>query len=523
MVSQLAALAVRPATRVTTPHKAVNLPVHHSDDEWESVYPIIERLYVRERRKLRHVMEIMEGKHNFKATIQMYKKRFTKWGFSKNKPRSTSGNTRITPQNQKSQAIICTRPAPRQTLLVSPKLNPSAAASLEFLSCIHNWSTSFFESVNAYEFSLSQNHMLAPPPGAKGNRYDPEQLSFAFRIIVELIKSGQGVLAGRLTRKAFIDMEAMLHVEGPLFIWNVLEIAYTMANLGQTRLLDMLLLQLIQLASNIYDMTHPVAKMLRALRMAVYTWQKDSKLPPVPVLEKAWELNASVVMKNVDSRLLLMYYRLVWDSSCIRLPAEQVKGIDNWFATLYNKVPFNDSLFQEIVLSNHPDLLLLGPDDEIVPPKDYEAIKQICISGIQHRSTLNYDKPEMSALVRIGLLKSRILEEAIEHSTDASIPRYQLYHMQRFLARVTAYLLKVLTEVDLERGFDVEIAMDRMRSIIAMREFGYDTTSPQVIHDMWQLEALLRQEGHHSEASKIRGETLKRLEEYVGEVPIDMV
>mgnify|MGYP004716886111 CR=1 FL=1 len=68
MASQLATLAVRPATRVTTSHKATNLPVHHSDNEWEAVYPIIERLYVRERRKLRHVMEIMEEKHNFKAT-----------------------------------------------------------------------------------------------------------------------------------------------------------------------------------------------------------------------------------------------------------------------------------------------------------------------------------------------------------------------------------------------------------------------------------------------------------------------
>ncbi|KAM0548215.1 hypothetical protein ACHAPJ_010015 [Fusarium lateritium] len=453
----------------------------------------------------------------------MYKKRFTKWRFSKNKPRSTSGNTRVTPQNHKSQAIICTRPAFKQTLLVSPKLNPSAAASLEFLTCIHDWGTSFYESVNTHDFPLSQNHILAPPPGAKANRYDPEQLSFAFRTIVELIKCGQGVLAGRLTRKAFVDMESMLHIEGPLFIWNVLEIAYTMARLGQTRLLDMLLLQLIELASNLYDMTHPVVKMLRTLRMATYTWQKDSKLSPVPVLEKAWELNASVVMENVDSRLLLMYYRLVWDSSCIRLPSEQVEGIDNWFATLYNKVPFNDSLFQEIVLSNHPDLLLLGYDDEIVPPKGYDAIKQICISGIQHRSTLNFDKPEIGSLVRIGLLKSRILEEAIENSIDAGIPRHQLYNIQRFQARVIAYLLKVIVEVDLELGFDIDIAIDRMRSVIAMREFGYFTTAPQLIHDMWQLEALLRRAGQHPEADKIRKETFKKLEKYVDEVPVDMV
>jgi Clr5 domain len=42
----------------------------HSDVEWTALYPNIERLYVRERRKLRYVMQYMESEHSFKATYE---------------------------------------------------------------------------------------------------------------------------------------------------------------------------------------------------------------------------------------------------------------------------------------------------------------------------------------------------------------------------------------------------------------------------------------------------------------------
>lgn len=39
----------------------------HTDAEWAAVYPHIERLYLREGRKLRRVRAIMEEQHRFKA------------------------------------------------------------------------------------------------------------------------------------------------------------------------------------------------------------------------------------------------------------------------------------------------------------------------------------------------------------------------------------------------------------------------------------------------------------------------
>lgn len=40
----------------------------HSESEWAAVYPEIQRLYVRERRRLRDVMQCMERAHGFGAT-----------------------------------------------------------------------------------------------------------------------------------------------------------------------------------------------------------------------------------------------------------------------------------------------------------------------------------------------------------------------------------------------------------------------------------------------------------------------
>ncbi|KAK2052735.1 hypothetical protein LY76DRAFT_650348 [Colletotrichum caudatum] len=50
---------------------------------WETKRPIITRLYQEENKSLKEVMEIMQRKHNFVATVKMYKSRIWKWGLDK--------------------------------------------------------------------------------------------------------------------------------------------------------------------------------------------------------------------------------------------------------------------------------------------------------------------------------------------------------------------------------------------------------------------------------------------------------
>ena len=66
-VQQLPVLAPHPTGgSVGTPRKTST--GQRTEEEWAVVYPHIERMYVRERRKLRYVMNKMEEHYNFHAT-----------------------------------------------------------------------------------------------------------------------------------------------------------------------------------------------------------------------------------------------------------------------------------------------------------------------------------------------------------------------------------------------------------------------------------------------------------------------
>ncbi|RSM20408.1 hypothetical protein CDV31_000632 [Fusarium ambrosium] len=530
MSLQLASLAPRPGADTSAIQKTMTtLPIHHSDKEWDAVYVHIERLYVHERRKLRHVMETMEMEYNFKATLQMYKKRFTKWGFSKNKPRAGAKKSQSRDPATHTQVIKAVPKGTVQvTLPASLKLGASDLANLEFLASIQNWSSTFFEAPEDHGFPYPLSPPAPPVKMVSARRYDPESLSYAFRIIVELLKRGKGVLAGRLTRKAFLQIEAMLQVEGPLFIWNILEILYYMALSGQTQLLGILLLHLNNLAKNRFEPGHPLMRMLHGLRKLLQGWHKDSLPPQADVLHQAWSLNANMIFNNFDARLLILYYRLVWDSEMVRLPQTKLEDADRWFAMVENKVPMDYAFAEAMISRIHPDLLA-GDGYGREPPKEYEMLKHTSISAIQHRSTMPFSETKMKIRILSGMLKCRILERKntltplsdIEADPEPS-PR-QPPQIPRFHARIIAYVMKVLVDVDLEMGFDPTIATDRMRSIVAMREYGQSRVGPQTIHELWRLEEMLRQQGHTEEADQIRHGSYKRLEKYVDDVPVHEV
>ncbi|KAJ4327180.1 hypothetical protein N0V84_002442 [Fusarium piperis] len=532
MASQLASLVPRPGAETPAAKTTNNLPIHHSDKEWDAVYVHIERLYVHERRKLRHVMDTMETEYKFKATVQMYKKRFTKWGFSKNKSRvgtnKSQSRDQVVTRTQVVKAV--SKSVVQVNLPASLKLGASDFANLEFLASIQNWTSSFFESLEDHGYPSSPSLPNSPTDMASAKRYDPESLSFSFRVIVELLKRGKGVLAGRLTRKAFLQIEAMLQVEGPLFIWNILEILYYMALYEQTQLLGILLLHLTNLARDRFEPGHPLMHMLRGLRLLLKGWHQDSLPPQAAVLQQAWSLNANMMFNHFDARLLVLYYRLVWDSEMVRLPQDRLEDADRWFALVENKVPMGYASAEDMITSIHPDLLASdGYGRE--PPKEYEMLKHTSVSAIQHRSTMAFPETKIKIRILSGILKCRVLEKKntltplsdIEADPEPSTPDPHPPQLSRFHARIIAYVMKVLVDIDLEMGFDLAIATDRMRSIVAMREYGQSRIGPQTIHELWQLEDLLRQQGHEEEAAQIRQDTCKRLEEYVDDVPVHEV
>ncbi|KAK4215444.1 hypothetical protein QBC37DRAFT_372075 [Rhypophila decipiens] len=291
----------------------------HTKADWEAMHPELERLYVMERRKLHEIMRYMETKHGFKATTQMYKKRFAKWGFQKNKKRWATADPALSVLN-----LAC----------------GDTDVKFMFLSSVRIWSDAFYEEPH--------RHLLPVAPTIEAN-----EINFAFKMIIELLDRGYGELAGRVARKAFLLIEDLLTIDGPALIWNLLDLMHNMvvshlsagtdAAMQQqqhtTRLFQMLLVHLDGLVGSRFKVpeTHPLSTILRLLkRLAAEgkTTQKDGGETHYPInphtatlLEQAWGLNAKLIFDNFDPSLLHVYWYLGWDSCSINLPPHVVNVI----------------------------------------------------------------------------------------------------------------------------------------------------------------------------------------------------
>ena len=164
----------------------------HTEAEWAAVYPHIERLYLCERQKLRHVRAIMEEEYQFKArwvsparrgpdffnidnganSPQMYKKRFAKWGFHKNaRPSRPTRNLR--------ELINLPR---------TPAITNVDACIVSLFTGITQWTSAFFQSPDLKQSLASDGVWKRGPTHAPSSRgpallYDPERVSHAFRLV----------------------------------------------------------------------------------------------------------------------------------------------------------------------------------------------------------------------------------------------------------------------------------------------------------------------------------------------------
>ncbi len=469
----------------------------------------------------------------------MYKKRFAKWGFHKNVRRTRSKSTDDCGPRE-SPSTLSTSPSEThhtaetpEIVPSSPKLTISDTATLFFLTNIRIWSSTFYELAElpdrtwATIDSTAAGVPLVPYHATMIREYKPESLSYSFRVVVGLLERGHGVLAGRLARKAFLQTEALLQIEGPLFVWNILEILYHMVLRGQTQLFDMLLCYLVGLARSYYPDSHPVIQVLQSLRILRQSWLGDSTPLQAAALEQGWKLNADILFSKFDPRFLLLYYRLMWDSSILKLSQDRLRDADRWFALLNVKFPPDDAFLEELTGNSHPNA------NGVELPSNYERLKADALAAIHGQSTLERDEPILKIRVLSGLLKSRVLEETtavyrsptpVNRNPDgiAYTPRHEA-HILRLHARILAFVIKVLMEAEDAAGCGTEAATDRIRSIIALRKYGQTPVDPQIVHELWLLEELLLKGGRPIEAAAARQETYRLLEEYLNDVPAEVV
>jgi hypothetical protein len=452
----------------------------------------------------------------------MYKKRFAKWGLYKSTRRALAVSTASPLGDRIMQSSIPP----------TPDLARLDMVNLIFLTSTRTWSSAFFEAVgqshNTSTGASTQLSLLLPYTGHT-ELYDAEQTSFSFKLISDLLRRDEGLLAGRLARKAFLQVEEILMLEGPLFIWNLLEILHGIVHFNQAQLFEMLLIHLLRLARSHYSDKHSIVQMLHSLWGLCKAYPNGTMQQLLPVLEQGWLLNAEIVLGNLDERFLLLYYRLMWDSVLIKLARDKLRDTDAWFSLMIRKVPVE--AMEEGAEHIYP-AAEVTPDSSCAPPPDYEIIKTESIDALRERTRWDFSEPSSRFRVLSALIKSRILDDKEQkqdklnsHGTNELGNGSQNASVQvqtkvpRLHARILAYVIKVLMEIDIDNGVNNVVTIERLNTTIALREYGQGAAGPQVICEMWQLQQLFVKEDRFREAAQIGQEAQGRLEQYLQDIP----
>ncbi|KAF2711893.1 hypothetical protein K504DRAFT_500540 [Pleomassaria siparia CBS 279.74] len=509
-------LAPRPSwpTTITAPKPQLT----HSDVEWAAAYHTLQRLYVDERWKLRRVMQYMEREHSFKATEQMYKKRFAKWNFLKNNKRSTT-NLRP-PRIRKGCKVevkkteVCRTENP-VSMHTSPGFSHRDGLTLLLLSSVRTWSATFFESMQ-YRNTLQQL------PASRLSISRAKNMNFAFKLVVDMLDRGHGDLAGRLARKAFLLAENFLTLEGPALVWNLLELMHSMVTLRQAQLFQMLLAHLSALADSQMPETHPLPAMLRGLRGLVKIMSARD-LPSL--IERVWILNAEILFENFDSRLFYLYCHILWDTCSIAVPtAILFRHFEEQHMRCFTAVTHQAEQLLGHTSSEEDKMfqLFLTPRMDASPPRELRMLRKNSIDALRDCGDAILSKgPSFTGNTNLllRLLAGLTTANVIEMTSTESEFRIDAGP----LACVIRTLVNLKTDND---GNEVGALLDIVesnRAIVALREYVEGETNPQVVREMWLLQDALVAAGNLREAQEVELDAFRRVGTYIQDIAVHSI
>ncbi|KAM5380116.1 hypothetical protein ACJZ2D_003763 [Fusarium nematophilum] len=295
----------------------------HSEEEWMNIYCHIKRLYQVDRRSLREVMVYMERQHGFKATYvirprlllyalanhimrafrqQMYKKRFTKWGFMKSRGRTLERGLRQGGGRPDWNLTIAN--------INMPSSHRSVAA---VIMGIHDLNTAALGSVSD-----------------RNGRHSTAMYS-AFVLASELFSRGQGCLAGKAIRKALVLLEDGVEDETPVVVWNLVDMMYEMVVQKQNKLLQLFIDHFARLAEQRLPGEHPLVRISR--EMAKHRVFDSTDF--LYLLDMARKCNNEMLEKHVVSLNFSKYRRLFWESCLFRMGRCPDPNSDQFLASVW--------------------------------------------------------------------------------------------------------------------------------------------------------------------------------------------
>lgn len=498
----------------------------------------------------------------------MYKKRFTKWGFQKNAKRSTSA-AQTWAVGSGCRKAASSHFSTKSWSLVSPATSPCLSfhdtLMSSFMTSVHTYSIAFFESMQAPDghfLSLQQQSILQQPRAE-----ETDEISYAFKLAIELLDRGYGSFAGRMARKAFLLVEDMLTLDGPVIMWNLFELFHHMAKLGHMQLFQMLLTHLIGLVNCRRPKIHPLATMLHDLRDLVTSLSSlvsisgssratrassillqcpstDNKRDPSiagiqlfshalsSLLERAWILNAAILLKHFDHRLFRIYFHVHWDLCSIRPPIAIFGALKQWLGHVEQQQTFSTAMeapVDQVIFNSSLSQKLLPPYQDTPPPQDYEALHTSSIAALwKYGSSILSEDPEnvnTTVLLRIlaGLFTAETLERWSTAVAQFDPKSSTMTQISRVHASNVACAIQTLTNLNSEHvGEEVWQSLDaaeRIRSIVALREYAHGNAYPRIVGDMWRLQDALVAAGKDKESWEVGQTISRRIEGYIQDMP----
>ena len=432
-----------------------------------------------------------------------------------------------------------------------------------FLTSVRAWGAAFFETAS----NPSGLHVSVPQPSIVPPLVllDTKDMGIAFKLVDDLLKRGHGDLAGRLARKAFILAESILTIaEGPVLMWNLLEMMHHMVTVRHAQLFHVLLAHLTALAEAQMTKTHPLPSLLRSLRGIIavrITSDQTKKGVSAPssaisttrstgfqessaawahrypsrdlsiLLERAWTVNAQRIFDHFDPRLMYCYGALNCFSCSIQPPAAILGAMDKWIGeTAANRLlcaPY-ESRGPEIRTQGHP-----YPVVDAMMPEEYQELCARTMTMLRDRkdsnahtlSSLTKDN-SMWLPIMAWLTASKVLEDwpgAPGTVITIDTVSGELAHLY---ASNCASALEI--SININAGNDGGgpraplDAVERIRSLVTLRKYSSGEINPQVVRDMLLLQDALNALGQYQESQLVERDAHHRIELYISDVSVNL-
>jgi hypothetical protein len=429
---------------------------------------------------------------------------------------------------------------------------------LTVLTSVRTWTVAYHESWIQSQDNTQASRPLQVPKGLPPTS-SIKDTNFAFKLVTDLLHRGQGELAGRMARKAFLLVEDTLTLGSPALMWNLLEMMYHIVRQGHARLFELLVTHLLALASRQMPERHPFLAMLRGMRglvtglrgaASISGSSKASPSPSLPsfpsntedstsvvdslllpgavlsLLEQAWILNADIIINQFDPRLFELYFRINWDGCAIDPPTALVRAVDQCFNQLQDQQFFREAALAHDVEERRMARRFQSESAQInaSPLPDYKTLRAKTLTALRERKEAILKKwptvtgdTTLSLRMLTGLATATILEGSPEADYPTAWP-----HLH---AGNVACAIRTLVDLDTEaagarrRRGELLDAVERIRAVVALRGYARGETNPETVREMWLLRDALVAAAEYEEAEEVERDAYRRIEMYVRGIP----